>query len=766
MKTISKLCLLCCLVFHITTIFSQNLPPTPTLSTTRVLICLPDSETIYVTDSVKFKTYLWEIALMGSNNWMDVTDFDSLLFPINDQPSLLIPGDISITNHKVVCIASVTDLISNGASSAEVPITISDSIHGNGTINGQDKCCSGPVTLFYKVEGLSNVDTYEWEVPSWATITYISDLEDEITISGTAPPSGQDTAISVTPINEACGNGQKIVKLLKVFGQVSDTGYVTGPDFLCLGSEATYVLHDITNATRSRWIVPAWTTIVSSLPDSSQITLVANEYGSGKIRIIPFNPCDQGDTIIRHVNVYSELNPGLISSDTSICYHSTPEPLHFIEFPAGAGGGFTLQWQESSNLQWNDITGEIGLTYSPPVLDADHYYRVKVYAPACDETKYTNSTLIQVYGPVNPGTIGNDQQSCEGAQPDPLTINVSPAGGSGKYFYQWISSGDLISWEVIENAKEDSYQPPVLEINTHYRLIVIDSAGCGSDTTNIASIQISPKPENANVLGSDQVCRNSFDSEYNVDPLRPGYLYAWSLQSNLGTFQTGQYTNRTYIHWGNTAGQDVLILKQLIASTLCESLTSFPVEILSEQAPNQTTIVRKPNSNILICADTSENIKYQWGYIPRPDGSPTEIPDGTLQYVLLPHEFDSSASGYYYYVDTYFEFGGGITCSTRSFMNHYELPIGMDDEVAVNEQFRIYPNPATGIINIEIPSKYLHTKLNISLFDLTGRRCLYDELKSSQHLILTLPSELYSGIYLLKITTSESLLNATRLIIL
>ena len=78
--------------------------------------------------------------------------------------------------------------------------------------------------------------------------------------------------------------------------------------------------------------------------------------------------------------------------------------------------------------------------------------------------------------PMNSGTIGSDQNLCDGATIQPINNLQSASGGSGTYIYQWYSSTDLsLGYSAILGANQESYTPSSVTQTTYYKRRVTDS---------------------------------------------------------------------------------------------------------------------------------------------------------------------------------------------------------------------------------------------------------------------------------------------------
>lgn len=92
----------------------------------------------------------------------------------------------------------------------------------------------------------------------------------------------------------------------------------------------------------------------------------------------------------RNLMVLPPLVQPVISSDQTICYGHTPDPLTATSSTGGSGPPWSYQWQISTdNENWSNLTGEQSLSYFPPPFLTTTWYRIAV----TDE------------GPMNCGTV-------------------------------------------------------------------------------------------------------------------------------------------------------------------------------------------------------------------------------------------------------------------------------------------------------------------------------------------------------------------------
>lgn len=90
------------------------------------------------------------------------------------------------------------------------------------------------------------------------------------------------------------------------------------------------------------------------------------------------------------------LNPGSISGVQTICSGGNPGTITNSSSASGGNGSYAYQWQYASSGggPWSNVSGATGITYDPPVLSSDRWYRRRV--ASCGSTKYTQSVKITV----------------------------------------------------------------------------------------------------------------------------------------------------------------------------------------------------------------------------------------------------------------------------------------------------------------------------------------------------------------------------------
>jgi hypothetical protein len=595
--------------------------------------------------------------------------------------------------------------------------------------------------------GGSGVYFYQWQ-SSTDSLNWFS-VSGQNTAALKLPKLLQTTYIRLlNQCNAGCGfqisNTIKIKVLSGIYTkpritQAQNICYNSAPDTLRLtvyasGADNKFVYQWQSSTSGTNWIDVSGATTLKFFPGNlTQTTYFRiNAIGTFGCRSIA------SDSV--KINVYDQLSAGQLSNNQIICYNATPARIQFALAPSGGGNVYTYQWQVSSDsINFTNINGALFDNYLSGKLLQTKFYRVKITSiNGCGEV--TSGILKIKVNPIFKGAaINADQNVCYNLVPSSLTILTPATGGDGNYFYQW-QIGLNGAWSTIPNANNPIHIPAKVQKETYYRLINYSGSGCGRDTSNVIKLTVLPLPDTTTIYGVTTVCRNQQEVRYGIAQTNTNYTYFWSTTG--GKIVSNPTDKVAYVNWGLKDGVDTLRLTQINKSTGCLNEMKLPVRIKFGQAPTKSKILRKENSNLLFCSDSTFGVVYQWGFLTKSTNLETDIDGGNLRYVLLPHTFDTTM--YEYYLKT--SLGA---CETKSYYNKSSTT-GMED--MLNASFSLYPNPSSGVVNIKSNNLLI---ASIKVFDnqmrLIENRVL-DNTLAAQFKLNAPP-----GIYFVQITDSQSL---------
>ena len=184
------------------------------------------------------------------------------------------------------------------------------------------------------------------------------------------------------------------------------------------------------------------------------------------------------------------------------------------------------------------------------------------------------------------------------------------------------------------------------------------------------------------------------------------------------------------IHFYNALQENMLYVEQTFTNTGCTNTMSMAVEVSEDVAPDMGIVIKKPDANILITSDSTLYLNYSWGFTEKLTNISTGVPS-ILRYALMPH---LDVDTYWYWVDTYFD----DNCSTRSYYNSPPFPTDVFDEELSS---RVYPNPTSGVLSIDVSNFQC-----VYIYNMSGKEVLHTFTNNDIDL-----SSLPSGLYIARI---------------
>lgn len=394
------------------------------------------------------------------------------------------------------CTPEVLTLTANGvgACSSEtksdsVTLTINCTIPNLGAITGLDTVCQGNSGVVYTVPVNSNVITYEWQVPTGATIVSGQGTNSISVDYGANAVSGN---VSVNGVN-GCGSGPNSTLPITI-DELPTTGIVSGEQTICAGSTYDYTTTVISNALSYLWTLPDGSTI-STTTNTISIAFAASAT-SGNLSVQGNNSCGLGAssaalpiTVQSQPTLTSTLTPPSICSDetfeyvptsalASTTYSWTRAVISGISNTAGSGTGIiseVLTNTSSVTIPVNYIitlTSVDGCTDSETITVDVHPNPILTsstpVAAICSGDQFNHTLTSNVTGSINwtrasvtgvtePGTSGVDTigEVLTNVTTTPITVVYSvllPANSAG-------CTGDPITFDVVVNPDPNVDQP-------------------------------------------------------------------------------------------------------------------------------------------------------------------------------------------------------------------------------------------------------------------------------------------------------------------
>ncbi len=318
-------------------------------------------------------------------------------------------------------------------------------------------------------------------------------------------------------------------------------------------------------------------------------------------------------------SVYGDVVSGTVGNNQSICYGSTPVSLSFSTLPSGGNGGFTYQWQSSTdNVNFSDISGATGATYQPPALTQTTYFRCS-QINSC-KTVYSNTVTVTVFADEVPASINSNQTICYNTVPSLLSTVTPASGGNGSFTYQWQSSTDNVNFSDISGATNISYQPPALTQTTYFRL---KQQSCKTVYSNTVTVNVYSDVLAGFINGSQSICYSTVPNPILSSSLPSGgngsFTYQWqSSTDNVNFSDISGATGATYQPLALTQTtyfkrKEVTSCKTVYSNTV--TVTVFADVVLGTIGENQTICNGSTPAEftpVIVNSGGNGSFTYQW----------------------------------------------------------------------------------------------------------------------------------------------------------
>lgn len=195
-------------------------------------------------------------------------------------------------------------------------ISITQPVTTTGTISGTATVCQGQSGVVYAVPALTNASSYNWTLPSGATITSGSGTN-SITVSFS--PAAVSGNITVAGSN-VCGDGPVSASYAVLVNMLpAQPGAIAGTFSVCQGANAVaYSIATVPGASSYAWIVPSGASIASGSGTNSITVNYSPVAVSGTISVSAVNGCGTGTASTVSVDVYETATAPTISASGSL----------------------------------------------------------------------------------------------------------------------------------------------------------------------------------------------------------------------------------------------------------------------------------------------------------------------------------------------------------------------------------------------------------------------------------------------------------------
>jgi hypothetical protein len=523
----------------VTVIPLPSIPFTPTGAT---IVCRNTTGNLYSVPSVTGATsYTWTVPSGATISSGQGTNSVSINFG-----SAAVSGNICVTSGN-----------SCGNSSAACKaITVVTSIPTTpASITGTTLPCANSSAVPYSCPVVSNAASYNWVVPSTATIAS-GQGTNSITVNfGSTFSSGN---VQVQSVN--C-YGVSSYRYLAVRGKPSTPGSITGQATgVCAGTNnVSYSIAAVTGATTYNWTAPLNATIAGGQGTNSVTINYSGSFTSGTLSVTAGNVCGSSSARTLAISSIPAL-PGTITGPVNAVCAGTSASYSIVAI----AGATSYLWTAPANASIASGQGTVNVTVNYSATFTTGTLSVKS-VNACGTSASRTATIKST--PSTPGTItGQSSAVCAG------TNGVA-------YSIAAVSLATSYTWTAPLNATIASGQGTTsVTVNygasfTSGTLSVTADNTCGQSTARTLAIASVPAIPGSITGQINAVCAGTNGVPYSVAAVSGATSYLWTAPVNA-TIASGQGTRSVTVNYSGAFTTGTLSVKSVNACGASGSRTA------------------------------------------------------------------------------------------------------------------------------------------------------------------------------------------------
>ncbi len=398
-----------------------------------------------------------------------------------------------------------------------------------GTITGPAAVCQGATGVNFSVPAIANATTYNWTLPTGATITAGSGTN-SITVSfSTSAVSGNVTVAGAN----ACASGTSSSKALTVNPLPVPT--ITGLASVCASTTGNSYSTEA-GMTAYSWTVSAGGTITAG-STTNAITVSWNTAGAQTVTVnyTNANSCTATTSTNKNVTVNALPTP-TVSGPASACpgttnnVYTTQSGQTSYVWTVSAGGTITNgAGTNSITVKWN-TPGSQSVT-----VNYNNASGCSALAPV--------SYPVNIYPIPAPSLIG-PTYTCKDAQAEYFT-------DLGMTNYTWVvpASATILSGQGTSHLVVKWNSTGVYPLGISYTGI----GGCTMSAPAYTNIIVKDVPQTSGTItGSGQVCAGATGIVYTISAVNGATGYEWTVPTGA-TIASGAGTNSITVNYGAAA---------------------------------------------------------------------------------------------------------------------------------------------------------------------------------------------------------------------
>ena len=405
---------------------------------------------------------------------------------------------------------------------------------------------------------------------------------------------------------------------------------------------------------------------------------------------------------------------------------------------------------DSTTLSFNPASGTPGATYKwfrpyvPGILDIA---ASGTGNPAEELINTTNVGVNVVYiYTVTANSCTNTQDFTVAVNPTPLLTSSATASVCSAAPFSYIPAsftpGTTYAWSRASvthitpltksgtgNIHDTLTNDTLIPVNVIY-LYRLAINGCVNNHTDKVTVTVKANPPvpGISIRPPNELCSNTMFQNFGASSPVP-VNYTWSAENATvwATGNTGQYAIVSF----NNPGTAVITLNSNLPAVSCQVANTYSVTVSSSVSDNPQVIYYDGQ---FICLQVNED-SYQWGY----DDA------ATLDSNLLAGETNQNYANTNpnFSTKNYWVMTTHNGCMQKTY---YNVPTGVTDVNAGFTGIRVYPNPTSADINVEVSTNINGNNIQVEVLNMLGQKVT--TVAAENHNAKINVSSLPSGVYL------------------
>lgn len=447
---------------------------------------------------------------------------------------------VSPATTKTYSMVTVDDNNCSGTVSGSAVVTVDQAPPANSvtiTTLPTTGCVGNTVTV--ATNAVIFATNYTWSAPAGTLIngqpSPVTTTVPTATLTlGPIPSNASGWEICAQASN-ACGVTNTQCKYIR--GALSLPSAITGTNFACASTSASYSILPVTGASGYTWTGTNGITFTGT--GTSVTANFPSGFTTGQICVAANLACGyQGPSRCMTVN-NSIAQLGIMSGPFAVC----PGQTGLVFSVPSANGAATYNWTPPSGVT---ITSGAG-TNSVTVSVAPGFTVGNLCVTATSACGVTSAARCKTISSTLPGTPGNVSGTSTGICGQTVTFSVPSVSGITSYNWSTPAGATLVSANGLSSV-DVSFTAGF----TTGQLCVTASNGCGTSSARCINVKGAPASPGL-ITGPTTVCNSEQGIFFSIPPVFGATTYLWTVPAGA-TIVAGQNSTSIIVDWGLVSG--------------------------------------------------------------------------------------------------------------------------------------------------------------------------------------------------------------------